>query len=162
FEARVTRERLNYMNKVNAHLKEQKFETRTFGILLKAIPHSYNADRGEYMVACSVQVEAPYTIPSLLTYVPSNSFLRVQDTIVGGYRTSRLTLKFSPYFRWKIERPIAMEAKSGESDLYFRIRVAIDISQPNIKDQALLKIVPREIQLTNTKKGTVYWRDEAR
>jgi len=162
FEARVTKERQLYGIKIGNYVKEQKLDTRTFGILLKAAPHAYNADKQVYMVKCSVQVEAPYTTPSVLTYVPSNQFLRLQDTIVGGYRTSMLRLNFEPYFRWTIERPVAMEAKEGQSDLYFRVRVGIDITQPNLKKQALLRIVPTEIMLTNTRKGTVYWRQEIR
>ncbi len=162
FEARVLRERQLYNIKINSYIREQKLDSRTFGVLLKATPHTYNADKQVYMVKCSVQVEAPYTIPALLTYVPSNNFLRVQDTIVGGYRTSMLALRFNQGFRWEVERPVAMEAKEGEADLFFRIRVRIDISQPNMKDQALIRIVPTEIMLTNTRKGTVYWREEIR
>jgi len=111
------------------------------------------------MVQCSVQIVAPYTTPSVLTFVPSNKFLRVQDTIVGGYRTSMLTLRFMP-FKWEVERPVAMEAKQSEGDLYFRVRVMIDITQTNMKEQALLRIVPKEIMLTDNKKGTVFWRQE--
>lgn len=162
FEARALRERQLYSIKVDKYIRDEKLDTRTFGVLLKAKPMSYNADRQVYMVKCSVQIEAPYTTPSLLTYVPSNKFLRVQDTIVGGYRTSRLAVSFSPALRWNVERPVAMEAKAGEADLYFRIRVKIDIAQPNIKQQALLRIVPSEIMLTNSRKGTVYWREEIR
>ena len=160
FEARIIKERQLYAIKINNHIKEEKLDTRIFGVMLKAAPYSYNADKNVYMVKCSVQIEAPYTTPSLLTFIPSNKFLRVQDTIVGGYRTSRLTLRFSPFFTWEVERPEAMEAKEAESDLYFRVRVAIDISQPNMKQQALLRIVPKEIMLTNSRKGTVYWRQE--
>ncbi len=160
YEARVLKERQLYSIKIANYIKEEKLDTRTFGVLLKARPHSYNADKNLYMVACSVQIEAPYTIPSLLTFVPTNKFMRVQDTIVGGYRTSMLKLRFNPYFRWNVDRPVAMEANEGKADLYFRVRVMIDISQQNMKKQALLRIVPKEIMLTNTRKGTVYWREE--
>lgn len=160
FEDRVAKEKQEYLTKISKRLKDEKFETRTFGVLLKASLISYNADKREYSVACSVAVEAPYTIPTIQTYVPTNNFVRVQDTIVGGYRTSRIMLKFRPHFTWKVERPVAMEAKSNEGDLYFRVRSVIDITQANLKEQALLRVIPKEIQLVNAQKNTVYWREE--
>ncbi len=160
FEERSAREKQNYLLRISQRMKDQKLDTRTFGVLLKAKLVSYNADRREYFVACSVAVEAPYTIPSIQTFVPTNRFVYVQDTIVGGYRTSRLMLKFRPHYVWQVERGVASEAKAEEQNLYFRVRSVVDITQPNLKNQALLRVVPKEIQLVHAQKGTVYWREE--
>ena len=162
FEGRVALRRQVYMMTIARRIKEQKFDTKSYGVLLKAHLVSYNADKKVYALACSVAVEAPYDIPSLVSFVPTNKYVMIKDTIVGGYRTNRLLMKFRPTFSWKVERPEAMEAKGDEGNVYFKVRAAIDISQPNIKQQALLRIVPKEFLLVNTGKGKLYYREEIR
>jgi hypothetical protein len=51
-----------------------------------------------------------------------------------------------------------MEAKADESAVYFRIQFMIDITQPVIKQQALLRIVPKGIELVNTNQRKTLWR----
>jgi hypothetical protein len=69
-------------------------------------------------------------------------------------------LKFRPHYVWQVERGIASDAKAEEQQLFFRVRSIVDITQPNLKNQALLRVVPKEIQLVNVQNGTVYWREE--
>jgi hypothetical protein len=123
---------------------------------------SYNADKKTYAVACSVAVEAPYDIPSLESYVPTNPYLAIKDTVVGGYRTNRMLMKFRPHWTWNVERAGAMEAKSEEGSIYFRIHFTIDIDQGSIKQKALLRIVPRDIEFINSNRQMVFWRADIR
>lgn len=162
YETRVAQRRQTYSANVMKRIKDQKLDTRQFGVLLKARLVGYNADRGTYAVACSTAVIAPYDTPSLVSFVPSNPYVVLTDTVVGGYRTSRMSLSFKPTLTWTVDRSIAREAKGDEGALFFKVRTTIDIAQPNIKNQAHLRIVPREILLFNNAKNKIYWREEIR
>ncbi len=158
FEKRVATRRQVFMADLAKQIKDEKLDTRVFGLLLKAKLVSYNADKQVYAVACSVAVEAPYDIPSLVSYIPTNPYIGIKDTVLGGYRTNRMVMKFKPTWSWPVDRATAMETKTDESAVYFRIRFTIDINQPAIKQQALLRIIPKDIELVNTNQRKVLWR----
>lgn len=157
FAKRVASRRQVYLANLAKRIKDQKLDTRNFGVLLKARLVSYNADKQEYAVACSVAVEAPYDIPSLISFIPTNPYVVMQDTVVGGYRTNRMLMKFKPHWRWPTERAAAMEAKADEGSIFFRIRFVIDINQPAIKNQALLRIIPKDVEFINANRHTILW-----
>ena len=158
FEKRVATRRQVFMADLAKQIKDEKLDTRVFGLLLKAKLVSYNADKQMYAVACSVAVEAPYDIPSLVSFIPTNPYIGIQDTVLGGYRTNQMVMKFKPTWSWPVDRATAMETKTDESAVYFRIRFTIDINQPAIKQQALLRIIPKDIELVNTNQRKVLWR----
>jgi hypothetical protein len=162
FGKRVAARRQVYLANLAKRIKDQKLDTRSFGVLLKARLVSYNADKQQYAVACSVAVQAPYDIPSLVSFIPTNPFLVMQDTVVGGYRTNRILTKFKPHWMWSTDRPTAMEAKADEGAIHFRVRLTIDINQPAIKNQALLRIIPTEIEFVNVNRQTILWRTAIR
>lgn len=158
YEKRVAARRQTFLAEIAKRIKDEKFDTRQFGLLLKARLVSYNADKQTYAVACSVTVEAPYDIPTLVSYIPTNPYIGIQDTVLGGYRTNQLVMKFRPTWSWNVDRATAMESKAEESAIYFRIRFVLDIDQPAIKQQALLRIVPKEIELINRNQQKTLWR----
>lgn len=65
FEGRTAQRRQIYLQSIAKRIKDQKFDTKTYGFLLKARLEKYDADKKAYAVACTVAVEAPYDIPSL-------------------------------------------------------------------------------------------------
>lgn len=158
FEQRIAKAKSAYLNKIEARIKEKKFDHRVFGVLFKATLASYSADTGVYSISCPVSMEVPYNIPSVVCYVPSNDFVALGDTIVGGYRTSKLFLRFFPNFRWRIGRDIALQVKNEEPNLYFKVHFVIDIAQAGIVNQAKIRIVPKNIMLYNGSKRGYYWR----
>lgn len=162
FAGRVATRKQIYLANLAKRIKDQKLDTRTFGVLLKARLVSYNADKKTYAVACSVAVEAPYDIPSLESYIPTNPYFAIQDTVLGGYRTNRILMKFRPYWTWNVERAAAMEAKADEEAIYFRIHFTLDIDQKAIKEKALLRIVPKDIEFINTGRQSVLWKANIR
>ncbi|MEK6650797.1 MAG: hypothetical protein AABY75_07465 [Bacteroidota bacterium] len=157
FGKRVAARRQIYLANLATHIKDQKLDTRNFGVLLKARLVSYNADKQAYAVACSVAVQAPYDIPSLVSFIPTNPYVVMQDTVVGGYRTNRMLMKFKPHWTWPTERATAMEAKADEASIFFRIRFTIDINQPAIKNQALLRIIPKGVEFINVNRQAILW-----
>lgn len=162
FELRVANTKAGYINKANQHAKERRYDKRIMSALFKATLATYNPDAGVYSVRCDVSIEAPYDIPSLITFVPTNPYLGITDTVRGGYRTSKLYLKFKPDLKWKAARDVAQSAKGDEANIYFKVRFVIDLSQEGIVKQAKLKVVLKEITLMNTKTKMVYWRGEIR
>ncbi|MCU0452926.1 MAG: hypothetical protein MUE68_04655 [Bacteroidetes bacterium] len=158
FEKRVAARRQIFQAEIAKRIKDEKLDTRQFGVLLKANLVSYNADKQTYAVACSVTVQAPYDIPTLVSYIPTNPYIAIQDTVLGGYRTNQMVMRFRPSWSWSVDRATAMEAKADESAVYFRIQFMIDINQPGIKQQALLRIVPKGIELVNTNQRKTLWR----
>ena len=158
FTGRVATRRQVYLANIAKRVKEQKLDTRVFGVLLKARLVGYDADKKSYAVACSVAVEAPYDIPSLESYIPTNPYVVIKDTVVGGYRTNRMLMKFRPTWTWNVERAEAMEVKADETSIFFRIHFTLDINQAAIKQKALLRIVPKDIEFINLNRQKVHWQ----
>jgi hypothetical protein len=157
FGQRVAARRQVYLANIAKRVKDQKLDTRSFGVLLKSQFVSYNADKQQYAVACSVAVVAPYDIPSVVSFIPTNPYVVMQDTVLDGYRTNRMLMKFKPHWTWSTDRAAAMEAKADEASIFFRIRFTIDIDQPEIKTQALLRIIPKDIEFINANRQTILW-----
>ncbi len=162
FEKRTVEARQQYLSKINKYIKDKKFDTRVMGVLFKAQLGEYNADRQEYAVKSSTLLEAPYNIPSIVTEIVSNPYVALSDSIKKGYRTSSIYLKFSPHLRWQVPRDTARVAKNDESQLYFRVRFKIDLSQTGARKGARFLIVPQRIQLVNMRTHSVYWEQVLR
>lgn len=160
FEARVARSRDLLQSKLNAHLKDTKLDHRVFGLWFKAILASYNADAETYSVKCEATVEAPYSIPAVDCLVPSNTYIGIEDSIRGGYRTSSIFLKFNPYFEWKVDRAKAQVAKANQSNIFFKVHFVISLMQEGSAIHGQLKIIPKDIALINRGNNNVYWKEE--
>lgn len=162
FNFRSLREREAYSAKVEAHIKEHKINKRMFGVLLKARLVSYDANTGVYDITCDTSVEFPYDIPNLITTIAPNDFVGLTDTTRGGYRMSKLYLTFDPVFKWSVDRSIAMDAKSSEGNLFFKFRFVLDLSQRNIMDKAVIRVLPVDIQLVDQNQRRFFWKQNLR
>ena len=109
FRERIASVRKNFLENLPKH-------TKTYGVWLKATLVSYDADAQEYSVTCPVTIEAPYNVPTVVCVVPGNNYVELIDSALNGYRTSKLQFKFSPDFKWKVERDQARKAK-GEKQM---------------------------------------------
>ncbi len=161
FERRVVDRRQQYIAKTHRHARDKKFHERIFGVLMKTILVSYDADAQVYVVRCDTTVEAPYNVPSVRTVMPSNPYVALSDTIRAGYRTSSIFLKFKP-FRWQIARDAARLAKADEAELFFKVRFKIETAQDNFKTDARFGIVPVHIMLLNKRTNTIHWEQKLR
>jgi hypothetical protein len=159
FQVRTARERQGFLEKLNKHIRDNKMDSRIFGVLFKASLVSYNADAGVYAVQCAATVDAPYDIPTVVCFIPANPYVGLADSILGGYRTSKIYLKFDSVFNWTVGRKEAMNAKQNERNLSFKVHFAVDLSQNNFMNQAIIKIVPKDIALIDQADKHVYWRD---
>jgi hypothetical protein len=159
FENRVSQTRAEFVKKVNDHIKDRKLLRRVFSVMLKASLKSYDADQGVYSVTCPAVAEVPYDIPTVETFVPTNAYVVLSDTISRGYRVSRLSVKLDPDFKWKVDRSTAIQAKSEEGNIFFRVRMMLDIRQNGITNQAKFCIVAKDISLFNEGTKLIYWKE---
>jgi hypothetical protein len=157
FTRRVVKEKQTYNAKIDEHIKDTKLNRRMFGVLLKANLKEYDANTGVYALTCDGRVEAPYDIPVLVCSVPSNPYVSLADTTAGGYRLSKLYLKFTPDFKWTVSRTVAMDAKHSDPNMFFKLRFVLDVSQHEITDKAVIRIIPVDIQLVDQAKRLQYW-----
>jgi hypothetical protein len=152
FHDRIATLRKNFLASLPQHSK-------TYGVWLKATLVSYDADAQEYSVTCPIAIEAPYNIPTVACVVPENQYVELIDSSLGGYRTSKLQLKFHPDFKWKVERDKARTAKGEETNIYFKVHFLVMLSQESFDKAASIHIIPKDILLADQVKKTYYWRE---
>ncbi|MBI3585997.1 MAG: hypothetical protein HY088_02575 [Ignavibacteriales bacterium] len=162
FDKRMVEALQQYIAKIAKYIKDKKLDQRTFGVMLKASLVSYDADNQVYKVASPSTIEAPYNIPSIVCDLSTNPYVAIADSIRKGYRTSSVYLKFDPHFRWQVARDIAQKAKADEANMYFKIRLKIEMAQNNFQKVAKFQIVPKHVQFLNAVTKTVYWEQPIR
>jgi hypothetical protein len=159
FHIRAAKSRKVFLEKLNEHIKEAKLEKRVFGVWFKMALVQYDADAGVYSVKSPTRVEAPYEIPTTVCVIPKNSYVGLSDSIQGGYRQSRIYLKFDPDFKWKVVRNEAMKVKSNESAMYFKINFVLNLTLDNSQNRGLIKIIPKEMLIMNQTDKFVYLKE---
>ncbi len=160
YNERVARTKAAFIDKINKHLEEKKFDKRVFGVLFKASLTSYDADKQQYLIRSTESVEAPYDIPTLSCAVPKNTFVILTDSINRGFRTSALRIKFPPSYRWSVPVGDAKAAKNEEADIYFQVRFVLDLRQDDFKKKATMKIIPTQIAMLNLTTHKIYWSQD--
>jgi hypothetical protein len=159
FHARAAKARQTFMDKLNAHIKDVKLEKRIFGVWFKASLVQYDADAGVYSVKSPTRVEAPYEIPTTGCIIPKNPYVGLSDSIQGGYRESRIYLKFDPDFKWTVARNEAIKAKSSESAMYLKVHFILNLILDNSQNRGLLKIIPKDLTVMNQTNKFIYLKE---
>jgi hypothetical protein len=159
FHARAAKARQTFMEKLNGHIREVKLERRVFGVWFKASLVQYDADAGVYSVKAPTIVEAPYEIPTTGCIIPNNPYVGISDSIQGGYRHSRIYLKFDPDYKWKVVRNEAMKAKSNEASLYFKVHFTLNLTLDNSQNRGLLRIDPKDFMIMNQANKFIYLKE---
>jgi hypothetical protein len=59
--------------------------------------------------------------------------------------------------RWQVGRDLARTAKAEEENVFFRVKFMINIEKSDLKKQAILEFVPREIALVNNTTNKTFW-----
>jgi hypothetical protein len=119
----------------------------------------YDADAGVYAINSPTTVEAPYEIPTVNCIVPHNPTVGLSDSIQGGYRTSRVYLKFNPDFKWTVARNEAVKAKGAESSIYFKVHFVLQLTLDNSINRGLLKIVPTDMLIMNQENKFIFLKE---
>ena len=159
FHARASKARQTFMDKLNGHIKDAKLERRVFGVWFKATLVQYDADAGVYSMKSPTRVEAPYEIPTTVCVISNNPYVGLSDSIQGGYRQSRIYLKFDPDFKWTVARNEAVKAKSNESTMYFKIHFILNLTLDNSQNRGLIKIVPKDMFIMNQANKFIYLKE---
>lgn len=158
FHIRASKSRKTFMDKLNEHIKEIKLEKRVFGVWFKATLVHYDADAGIYSLQSPTRIEAPYEIPTAVCVVPKNKYIGISDSIQGGYRESRIFLKFDPDYKWKVARNDAVKAKGSESNIYFKVNFVLNLLLDNSQNRGLIKIIPKEMLIMNQTDKFIYFK----
>jgi hypothetical protein len=159
FHARAAKARQTFTDKLNGHIKDVKLEKRIFGVWFKASLVQYDADAGVYSVKSPTRVEAPYEIPTTGCIIPKNPYVGLSDSIQGGYRESRIYLKFDPDFKWTVARNEAIKAKSSESAMYLKVHFILNLILDNSQNRGLLKIIPKDLTVMNQTNKFIYLKE---
>ena len=157
FERRLVDAKRQYLSKVMKYSRDQKLDQRVFSVLFKVSLGQYDADKQMYTLSSPTVVDAPYNIPSVQCVIRNNPYVALADSIRKGYRTSSMYVRLPKGNKWQVSRDLAREAKAEDENLYFRVNVMVDIEKPDVKDQAILELVPKELALYNNKTNKVYW-----
>jgi len=157
FDRRATDSRRQYIAKVMKYSRDQKLDQREFSVLFKATLGTYDADKEMYPISSPTVVDAPYNIPTVQCVIRKNPYVALADSIRKGYRTSSLYVTLPRGNKWQVSRDLAREAKTDEAEIYFRVKMMIDIEKPNVQKQAILELVPKQLGLINNKTKQVYW-----
>ena len=160
FQTRVALCHDSLQRKLDKHLKETRLDRRIFGLWFKAELTTYNADAELYPIKCAAMIEAPYSIPTVDCIIPSNPYVDLADSIVGGYRTSSIFMKFNPTFDWRAVRSEALNAKSNQDNIYFKVHFMVSLTQEGSTIHGQLKIIPKDIALVNHTNNYVFWKEE--
>ncbi len=159
FHVRAAKARQTFMDKLSGHIRDAKLEKRVFGVWFKTTLIKYDADAGVYTVTSPTTVEAPYEIPTVNCIVPPNTYVGLSDSIQGGYRKSRVYLKFDPEFKWTVARNEAVKAKQAESSIYFKMHFVLQLTLDNSINRGLIKIVPTDMLIMNQTNKFIFLKE---
>jgi len=157
YDRRATDSRRLYVAAVMKYSTDQKLNERDYNVLFKAVLGAYDADKQMFPLNSSTIVDAPYNIPIVQCVIRKNSYIAMADSIRRGYRTSSVYINLPKSNKWQVSRDLARSAKADEDQIYFRVKMRINIEKTDLKDQAVLELVPRQLALINNKTGKVYW-----
>jgi len=157
YDRRLIDAKRQYLEKVAKYSRDQKLDQRVFSILFKAKLGTYDADKQMFTLSSPTVVDAPYNIPSVQCVIRKNAYIALADSIRKGYRISSLYVHLPRGNKWKVSRDIAREAKNDEDNLFFRVKMMVNIVRPDVRTQAILELVPKELALYNNQTKKVYW-----
>lgn len=157
FERRVTDSRQQALSRVIKFSRDQKLDQRVIAVLFKASLGSYDADKSVFGISSTTIIDAPYNIPSVQCQIRKNSYVHLADSIRSGYRTSSLYINLPKGHRWQVGRDLARTAKAEEENIYFRVKFMVDIEKSDLRKQAILELVPKELALVNNVTNKIFW-----
>ena len=157
FEKRVADLRKKYLDNVTKFSTDKKFDKREFGILFKANLVSYDADTKTYMVSSNSTVEIPYDIPYLQVGMTNNALVGLTDSVARGYRSTTMYLKMKPPLHYEVPLDLAKTAKADQGDLFFLVKLTVNMLQENFTKEAQITMSAHHIELFNRRTKLVYW-----
>lgn len=157
YERRVTDLRRQYIAAVQKYSRDQQMDQRQYSVLFKAKLGAYDADKQMFPLTSTTIVDAPYNIPIVQCRIRKNSYVALADSIRKGYRTSSLYISLPKSNKWQVSRDMARSAKADEDQIYFRVKMMINIENTDRKEQAILELIAKELALVNNKTSKVYW-----
>ncbi len=162
FNERKRKNKDEFIAKISKFYSDHKLNTRVYSVWLKADLVKYDADNQTYSIKSPTQILVQPKKKEIAVICTPNKYTAITEKNVGGYRRAYLHLTTEPEFTWYVNKQTASEAKGKESEIYFKLAFAFDISFDESANQIQLQIKPMKISLMDQNEKFTYWSDDIR
>ncbi len=160
FNERKRKTKDDYISKIAKFYSDNKLNTRIYSVWMKADLIKYDADNQTYSIKSPTQILVQPKKKEIAVITPPNKYAAVTEKNSGGYRRAFLHLTTEPEFTWFVNKQTAIEAKSKEGSIYFKLVFVFDITYNEAANQIQLQIKPTKISLMDQNEKFTYWSDD--
>ncbi len=162
YSARLQKSKDEYVNKIRKFYSDNNLNSRVYSVWLKAELVKYDADNQTYGLKSPTQILVQPKKKEVALSMPENKYVTLTEKNSKGYRRAYIHLNTNPEFTWFVNKQTAQEAKNRESDIYFKLSFAFDISFNESAQQVNLQVVPTKLALMNQSENFTFWSEDIR
>ncbi len=162
YKARIQKSKDDYIGKIRKFYSENRLNSRTFSVWMNATLVKYDADNQTYGIKSTTEILIQPKKKHVIVSVPANKYLAITEKDIKGYRRAYIHLNTNPEFTWFVNKQTAQEAKSNESNIFFKVSFMFDIIYNDAADIIDLQIIPTKISLMNQGEKFTYWSEDIR
>ncbi|MFA6469204.1 MAG: hypothetical protein WCW35_09910 [Bacteroidota bacterium] len=162
FNDRIRKAKDEYINKIRKFYSDNKLNSRTYSVWLKAELAKYDADNQTYGIKSPTQILVQPKKKDISVTVQSNKYVTITEKNSAGYRRAYIHLNTNPEFTWFVNKQTAQDAKGKEQNIFFKLSFTFDISFDETANQVVLQVVPTKLSLMNQAENFTYWSEEIR
>ncbi len=162
FNERKRKNKDEFIAKISKFYSENKLNARTYSVWLKADLIKYDADKQTYSIKSPTQILVQPKKKEIAVVCPSNKYAAISEKNAAGYRRAFLHLTTEPEFTWYVNKQTALEAKSKEGAIYFRLAFSFDITFDESANQIQLQIKATKVSLMDQNEKFTYWSEDIR
>ncbi len=162
FNSRIRKSKDAYINKIAKFYSDNKLNSRTYSVWLKAELAKYDADNQTYGIKSPTQILVQPKKNAIAVVCPPNKYVTLTEKNSGGYRRAYLQLATNPEFTWFVNKQTAQDAKNKEQNIFFKMAFTFDISFDESAHQVVLQITPSKLSLMDQSENFTYWSEDIR
>lgn len=162
YSARIQKNKDEYVNKIRKFYSDNNLNSRVYSVWLKAELVKYDADNQTYGLKSPTQILVQPKKKEVAIFMPENKYVTLTEKNSKGYRRAYIHLNTNPEFTWFVNKQTAQEAKNRESNIYFKLSFAFDISFNESAQQVNLQVVPTKLALMNQSENFTFWSEDIR
>ncbi len=162
FNQRLRKNKDDYIAKIAKFYSDNKLNSTTYSVWLKAELVKYDADNQTYGIKSPTQILVQPKKKDITVTCPPNKYVIITEKNSGGYRRAYLHLATNPEFTWFVNKQTAQDAKNKEAYIFFKMAFSFDISFDELANQIVLQITPSKLSLMDQSAGFTYWSEDIR
>ncbi len=162
FTERKRKNKDEFISKISKFYNDNKLNTRTYSVWLKADLIKYDADKQTYSINSPTQILVQPKKKEIAVVCPSNKYAAITEKNAAGYRRAYLHLTTEPEFTWYVNKQTALAAKNKEVAIYFKLAFAFDITFDESANQIQLQIKATKVSLMDQNEKFTYWSEDIR